>query len=177
MKILILTGSTHKNGTSAFLASEFQRGAQESGHEVELFNAGTSRVHGCTGCNYCEYGKKPCVFRDDMDTLNQKLLNADVIVFSSPIYYWGIPSQLKAIIDRWQPVVFSMQGHKRTVFLTTQASEEDWVTEPVNVWYQALLRFMKWESAGRIAAKGVPGRADIEKTNYPQMAYELGKHI
>ena len=70
-----------------------------------------------------------------------------------------------------------MQGHKKVVLLTTQASNEDWVTEPVDVWYKNLLRFMEWENAGRLAAKGVMTRADIEATDYPQQAYVLGKQL
>lgn len=177
MKVLILTGSAKRKGTSALLAEEYQRGAEEVGHLVEIFRAGTGNVHGCTGCNHCEYGKNSCVFRDDMDVLNPKLLEADVIVIATPIYYWGISSQLKAVIDRWQPTVFAMQGHKKVVLLTTQASDEDWVTEPVDAWYKALLRFMKWENGGRLAAKGVPARADIEAADYPQQAYALGKEL
>lgn len=177
MEILILAGSPHSHGTSELLVREFQRGAEEAGHEVEIFHAGKAQVHGCTGCNYCEYGKNSCVFRDDMDVISSKLVSADLIVFVSPIYYWGISSQLKATIDRWQPLVFSMQGNKAAMLLTTQASGEDWVTEPVDAWYQALLHFMRWQSIGRIAAKGVPERSDIEKTDYPQLAYELGRQL
>ena len=177
MKVLILTGSAKRNGTSTLLAEEDQRGAEEVGHAVEIFRAGTAKVHGCTGCNHCEYGKNSCVFRDDMDELNPKLLEADVIVIASPIYYWGISSQLKAVIDRWQPTVFAMQGHKKVVLLTTQASDEDWVTEPVDAWYKNLVRFMEWEDAGRLAAKGVMSRVNIEATDYPQQAYALGMQL
>lgn len=144
---------------------------------AEIFRAGTAKVHGCTGCNHCEYGKNSCVFRDDMDELNPKLLEADVIVIASPIYYWGISSQLKAVIDRWQPTVFAMQGHKKVILLITQASDEDWVTEPVDAWYKNLVRFMEWEDAGRLAAKGVMSRVNIEATDYPQQAYALGMQL
>lgn len=89
MKVLILIGSAKSKGTSTLLAEEYQRGAEEVGHVVEIFRAGTGNVHGCTGCNHCEYGRNSCAFRDDMDALNPKLLEADVIVIASPIYYWG----------------------------------------------------------------------------------------
>ena len=177
MKVLVITGSAHGKGTSALMADEFIRGAKDAGHEVERFDAGKAKVHGCTGCNHCEYGKNPCVFRDDMDGLNPKMLEADAIVLVSPVYYWGLSSQLKAVIDRWQPTVFAMQHNKKGILLTTQASDEDWVTEPVDAWYKALLRFMKWENGGRLAAKGVPARADIEAADYPQQAYALGKEL
>ena len=177
MKVLILTGSAKRKGTSALLAEEYQRGAEEVGHLVEIFRAGTGNVHGCTGCNHCEYGKNSCVFRDDMDELNPKLLEADVIVIASPIYYWGIPSQLKAVIDRWQPTVFSMQHNKKAFFMTTQANGEQWVADPLDAWYDNLLKFMDWKDAGRIHALGCAARSNIEASDYPQMAYEAGKNI
>lgn len=70
-----------------------------------------------------------------------------------------------------------MQGHKKVVLLTTQASDEDWVTEPVDVWYKNLVRFMEWKDVGRLVAKGVMTRANIETTDYPQQAYVLGTQL
>lgn len=58
MKIVVITGSPHKKGTSALLADEFIRGAKEAGHEVSRFDAAFENVHPCIGCNKCEYGKK-----------------------------------------------------------------------------------------------------------------------
>ena len=177
MKVLVITGSPHGNGTSSLMADEFIRGAKEAGHEVERFDAGKAKVHGCTGCNHCEYGVNPCVLRDDMDGLNPKMLEADAIVLVSPVYYWGLSSQLKAVIDRWQPTVFSMQHNKKAFFMTTQASGEQWVADPLDAWYDNLLKFMDWKDAGRIHALGCAERSDIEASDYPQMAYEAGKNI
>ena len=177
MHILILAGSARSKGTSMLLIESFKRGAEENGAMVKVFRCGTAKLHGCIGCGHCEHGKNPCVFQDDMEVLSKEFLTADLIVLATPIYNWGITSQLKAAFDRWQPVVFDLMGKKKAILLTTQAGKEDWITEPVNVWYNALLRFMKWQSVGRIAAVGVMERSDIEATDYPGMAYELGEKI
>jgi hypothetical protein len=66
---------------------------------------------------------------------------------------------------------------KQAVLMTIQAGSQAWITEPVNAWYQALLRFMGWTSVGRLAAVGVMNRKDIESTDYPRQAYELGKQV
>ena len=79
--------------------------------------------------------------------------------------------------DRWQPVVMAIRETKQAVLLATQAGSEAWITEPVDAWYQALLRFMAWSSVGRLAAVGVMDRKDIEATDYPRQAYELGKQV
>lgn len=176
MNILILAGSARRNGTSISLAEEFKRGAEERGAIAEIFNAGIAKIHGCIGCGHCEHGKNPCVFHDDMEMLYPKLLAADIIVLATPVYNWGITSQLKAVFDRWRPAVFAIRG-KKTVLLTTQAGGQEWITEPVNVWYDTLLRFMQWQSVGRIAAVGVMERADMETTDYLAQAYELGRQV
>ena len=177
MKVLVLTGSPHKNGTSALLADEFVRGAKESGHEVKRFDAAFEDVHPCIGGGKCEYGKNPCVFKDAMDKLNPLLLEADCIVFASPVYYWGFPAQLKAVIDRFQVTVFSMTEKKSAMLMVTAASNETWVTDPIESQFNTMLKFMKWKEAGRILARGCAARTDIENSDYPKQAYEAGKKL
>lgn len=177
MKVLVLTGSPHKNGTSALLADEFIRGVRESGNEVFRFDAAFEDVHPCIGCLKCEYGKNPCVFSDAMTTLNPHLLDSDIIVFITPVYYFGFSAQLKTVIDRFQRTVFSMQGKKKTIFMATAASNEDWVMDAPTSHYQNLARYMSWDDIGMILARNCAQRANIEKTDFPQLAYEMGKII
>lgn len=176
MKILVLTGSPRKKGTTALLADEFIRGAQESGHEVTRFDAAFEKVHPCIGCLKCEYGKNPCVFNDSMDKLNPLLLAADRVVFITPVYYFGFSAQLKAVIDRFQVTVFSMP-EKKAMLMAASASSEEWVTDPLVSHYNNLLKLMKWEDAGIIIARGCEERSNIENSNFPQLAYEAGKNI
>ena len=112
-----------------------------------------------------------------MDKLNPLLLAADLIAFISPVYCWGLPAQLKAVIDRFQVTVFAMQGKKKALLMTTSASAEAWVTDPAEAHFNAMLRFMKWEDAGRILARGCAVRADIKGTNYPELACAAGKGL
>ncbi len=177
MKILMITGSPHKKGTSAFLADEFIRGAKDAGHEIKRFDAAFMKVHGCIGCNHCIDERTTCIFKDDMDLIYPEIVTAEQIVIVSPIYYWGLTSQIKAVIDRLQPIVFSIIKNKKVFFITTQTNEAKWVTEPLDVWYNNLIRFMQWIDKGRIHALGCPTREVIEKTDYPQQAYNAGKNI
>lgn len=177
MNVLVITGSPHRNGTSFLLADTFIRGAEKAGHVVNRFDAAFAKVHPCIGCNKCEYGNHPCVFQDDMEKLNPMLLQADCVVFVTPIYYWGMTAQMKAVIDRFQVTVFSMTGKKKAMLITTSASGEQWVTDPIEAWFDALLKFMNWDDAGRILARGYAARVDIENSKFPQKAYEAGKDI
>ena len=95
MKIVILFGSPNRSGSTGILADEFTRGAEEKGHEVERFDVCHMNVHPCLGCVKCGY-EGPCVQKDDVELIRQKLLRADMVVFATPLYYYGMSAQLKS---------------------------------------------------------------------------------
>ena len=84
MYIVMITGSPHKNGTSALLADEFIKGAEESGHSVFRFNTAFECIHPCIGCDSCQCGDKPCVFQDDMNLLYPELKKAEIPIYPMP---------------------------------------------------------------------------------------------
>ena len=103
MKILVITGSAHKQGTTAYLAEKFVQGATEAGHEIYRFDAAFKNVHPCIACDKC-HRTGVCTFQDDMNELNPRLIEADAVVFVSPIYYSNITAQqFKAITE---PAIF-----------------------------------------------------------------------
>lgn len=99
-KVLILSGSPRKGGNSDILCDQFMKGALEAGNSVEKVRVADKRIGFCTGCYYCEEHKGECVKKDDMQEILQKMIDADVIVLASPVYFYSIDAQLKAVIDR-----------------------------------------------------------------------------
>ena len=100
MKIVVLEGSPNKNGSSNMLANELIRGAQEAGHAVQVIDAAHSNIHPCTGCIHCGY-EGPCVQKDDMEKFRGMILDADLVVFVTPLYYYGMFAQLQTPIHRF----------------------------------------------------------------------------
>ena len=98
-KVLILSGSPRKGGNSDTLCDEFMKGAIEAGNEVEKIFVAGKNIGYCKGCYACK-DTGVCVIKDDMAEVLQKMLDADVIVLSSPVYFYSISAQLKAVIDR-----------------------------------------------------------------------------
>ena len=88
MKIVMITGSPHRHGTSALLADAFIQGAQEAGHTVFRFDAAFQELHPCRACERCHNTDKGCIYKDGMEELNPHLLEADLVAFASPIYYY-----------------------------------------------------------------------------------------
>ena len=99
-KVLILSGSPRKGGNSDILCDEFARGAQEAGNEVEKIRVASKKIHPCSACYYCRDYGGACVHKDDMAEVLQKMIDSDVLVLASPVYFYSIDAQLKAVIDR-----------------------------------------------------------------------------
>lgn len=112
MKILILDGSPHPNGTTSLLRKAFAEGALSAGHTVDTFHTAKEDLHPCLGCNHCRNTGDGCVYKDGMENLNPLLLMADCVVFSTPLYYFGMSAQIKMAIDRFLPIIRSSGRRK-----------------------------------------------------------------
>lgn len=176
MKILVLTGSPRKNGNSNMLADNFIKGAAEKGHEIVRFDAAEKNVHPCIACNSCGMDG-PCVFDDDFNFVREHIIKADLVAFATPMYYFGISSQLKAVIDRFYAINGQIHVHKKAVLLMTYANNSREDERPIVTHYEQLLSYLGWEDAGRVIAPGAWTAGSVSGTKYPAMAYELGKSI
>ena len=178
MKITVITGSARKNGTSNYMADEFIRGAQESGHEVFRFDSARADVKNCLGCNACGMGTKPCIHKDDFVELREHLLNSDVVVFVTPMYYFGMSSTLKKVIDRFYSIDPQLKEKtNKGILISVQHAPVDAVKEPINAHYQAILSWLNMENIGIINAIGIESVEHMKQTPYPKQAYELGKNL
>ena len=178
MKITVITGSARKNGTSNYMADEFIRGAKESGHEVYRFDSARADVKHCLGCNACGMGTKPCIHKDDFVELKEHLLQSDIIVFVTPMYYFGMSSTLKKVIDRFYSIDPQIKNkNKKGILISVQHAPVDAVKEPINAHYQAILSWLNMENAGIINAIGIESVEHLKNTQYPKQAYELGKNL
>lgn len=176
MKILVLTGSPRKKGNSATLANHFIKGAEEAGHTVERFDAAFKKVHPCIACNSCGMNG-PCTFKDDFEFVRKHIIDADCVVFATPMYYFGISSQLKAVIDRFYAINGQIHVPKKAVLLMTYANTAASEAVPIKSHYDVLLKYLGWTDAGRVIAPGVWTAGAILHTEYPERAYRLGKEI
>lgn len=177
MKVTVITGSPHKKGTSALLVAKFIEGAQEAGHEVSRFDAAFESVKPCMACEYCRSHDGECIHKDSMNLLSNKLAETDMIVFATPLYYYGMSAQLKAVIDRFHAVNAKIAGSKKAMLLATSYGTDDWTMEALEKMYESILRLLNWQDAGKLFATGAPVREVLEQTEYPQRAYEMGKAI
>lgn len=176
MKILVLTGSPRKGGNSNTLADNFIRGAEEAGHQVFRFDAAFKEVHPCIGCNKCGMNG-PCIFKDDFEFVRQHIVDADMVVFATPMYYFGISAQLKAVIDRFYAINGQIHRPKKAALIVTYADNSPEKENVIINHYKVLLNYLGWQDAGQIIAAGVWSVGAVNNTDYPRRACELGKSL
>ena len=176
MKIAVITGSPHKDGTTALLAERFIEGAQSAGHEVYRFNAAFEDIHPCLGCDRCGMDGD-CIQNDAIqNTLMPQLLQADLIALVTPVYFFAMTAQIKTIVDRFYSRTGRLHG-KKSVLLTAAGSDTDLTMRAIASHYDTLVWYMEWDDSGRVLAPGCPTRDVIEKTDYPNQAYNLGANL
>lgn len=176
LKVLVLTGSPRRNGNSNTLADRFVQGAKEAGHEVTRFDSAFGNITPCTACNACGMNGE-CVLKDDFRSLCPTLLEAEVVAFATPMYYFGVSAQLKTVIDRFYSVSSRLHGGKRAVLMMTYANSATSEAMPIRSHYEVLLNYLGWTDAGKVIAPGVWPIGAIERTPFPEQAYQLGKTI
>ena len=177
MRILVIESSPHKRGSSNLLADHFIRGAREAGHTVSIFNAARASLHPCLGCEVCGMAG-PCCQKDDMAGLREQILCSDMVVFVTPLYYFGMSAQLKIVIDRFYSFTgqLSAKGLK-TALIVAAWDSRDWTMKDISSHYRTLCRYMNFKDQGMILRFGCGTVPMTESSDYPQKAYELGKSM
>lgn len=173
--VLILSGSPRKNGNSDMLCDAFMKGALEAGHQVEKIRVAEKDIGFCRGCYGCRSGA--CVLKDDMAEVLQKMIDADVIVLASPVYFYSIDAQLKALIDRtvarWLEV-----KNKEFYYIVTMADEGQESADTTLACFRGYADCVEGAvEKGVIIGNGVYEPGKIKNTSAMKKAYEMGKTV
>ena len=176
-KVLVISTSLRAKSNSNELARAFARGAESAGHEVEFVSLRGKKIAFCVGCLSCgETGK--CAIRDDMAEIERKILEVDVVVWATPIYYYEISGQMKTAIDRLNPIYSKDYRFRDVYLLTTAAEDEEFVPQravsAVEGWIACL---PKARLRGTLFCGGVTAPNEIQGSPKLQEAFELGAKV
>ncbi len=174
-KVLILSGSPRKNGNSDILCDEFMKGAIEAGNEVEKIRIAEKNIGYCRACYACKNG--PCAIKDDMTEVLQKMIDADVIVLASPVYFYSIDAQLKALIDRTVARWLEVKDKEFYYIVTAADGEEEAAETTINCFrgYADCVNGAK--EMGIVYGMGVYEKGEVKNTKAMLDAYEMGKSV
>lgn len=176
-KVLILSGSPRKNGNSDILCDAFMRGAKEAGNDVEKIRVAEKNIGYCRGCYYCKNSGGKCTIKDDMAEILQKMIDADVLVLASPVYFYSIDAQLKALIDRtvsrWTEV-----KNKEFYYIMTAADGEKQAMETSLACFRGYADCVSGaKEMGVIYGTGVYEKGEIKSSAAMTEAYTMGKGV
>ena len=197
MNILILSGSPRKGGNTELLVEAFANGAMEH-HHVEIVSIRDYMVKPCLGCNACANERHErllsdgrvqpsvaegnacfktngnCAQKDDMAIIYEKMSQADMLVIASPVYFYGISAQLKAVIDRCHNPIRDTFHIKKMALLLVGAASLPELFDAILTEYNLCLKFFDIEDAGQVLVRGVQDKGDINHTDALNDAYALG---
>ena len=177
MDILILSGSPRKGGNTDLLAEAFAKGASAQ-HHVEIVSVCDYKVNPCLGCNACFKNEiNTCSQKDDMPVIYAKMNQADMLVIASPVYFYSISAQLKAIIDRFHNPIRASFPIKKMALLLVGAARLPDLFDAILTEYNLCLNFFDIEDVGKVLVRGVKDKGDIKDTDALNEAYTLGLSI
>ena len=188
MKVLGIFGSPRKGGNTELLLEELLKGAEKEGASVERLYLSDFTIIPCKECHGCD-NTGSCVILDDMEKIYPKLLEADVVILASPIFFYGVTAWAKALIDRSQALwarkyllkdpSFGREGKKRKgFFISVGATKGQKVFEGSILTVKYFFDVLNANYVGQLLFKGVEAKGDILK--HPealQQAFEAGRRL
>ena len=174
-KVVVISTSLRPGSNSHALAEQFARGAEATGHQVEFISLRGKDIKFCVGCLSCQT-TGACVFKDDVPAIMERVLEADVVCWATPIYYYEMSGQMKTLIDR-MTAMYPKDYRFRDIYLLTTAFEnEAHVPERAERGLQGWIDcFGKSSLKGHIFCGGVGAPNEIAGNAKLQEAYEMGK--
>ena len=176
-KVLVLSASPRKRGNSDILCDEFIRGAQEAGNEAEKIFLRDKKINYCIGCGACNITHK-CIQKDEMADILDKMVQADVIVMATPVYFYTMDGQMKTLIDRTVPRYTEISNKEFYYILAAADTEIKNMKKAVESFRGFTLDCLeKAVERGIVYGVGAWEKGEILKTPAVQEAYEMGKSV
>ena len=176
-KVIVISTSLRPGSNSHAMAEQFAKGAEDAGHQVEFVSLRGKEIKFCIGCLSCQK-TGACFIKDDVPAIMESVLNADVVCWATPIYYYEMSGQMKTLIDRMN-AMYPKDYRFRDVYLLTTAAENEEETPKraetgLTGWIDC---YPKSRLAGTLFCGGVSMPRDIEGNGKLQEAYEMGKNV
>lgn len=178
-KVLIISSTPRVGGNSEVLCDAFMKGAQEAGNHVKKIALREKKLHPCVGCTSC-YESSNCVF-DDIVEIKQNLLEADVVVLGTPVYFHNMSGQLKIMIDRTVGFYEELINKEFYYIMTATSTEEEdeqnfpRTIESLRGWTLDCLEGCV--EKGIICGAGLSNVGDAKGSKFEKLAYEMGKGV
>lgn len=174
--VLIISASPRRNGNSDILCDRFAQGAKENGHHVEKVFIASKNIGYCRGCGVCNSTHK-CVQKDDMAEILDKMVNADVIVLATPVYFYTMDGQMKTFIDRTVPRYTEIKNKDFYFIMTAADTEKSNLERTLEAFRGFTYDCLEGANeAGIIYGTSAWHKGEIKETPAYNEAYEMGRN-
>ena len=176
-RVIVISTSLRAGSNSKALAERFAEGARDVGNDVEIVSLVGKNIQFCKGCFCCQKLGR-CVIKDDVNEIMEKVLNADVVCWATPIYYYEMSGQMKTLIDRMN-AMYPLDYKFRDIYLLTTAAEnEEYTPKRTESGLQGWIDcFEKASLKAHLFCGDVNDAREIEGNQKLEEAYNLGKGV
>jgi len=181
MKVLAVVGSPRKGGNTDVLIDQMIGGAAGAGAEVEKVYLNDLKITPCQACYACK--KKPgCVIKDDMQKLYPKIMEAEGLLFGTPVYWWTVSAQMKCFLDRWFALLDSnykslVAGKRIGLAVVCQDPGTKAMTDPILHMFKEGMDFIGIKYVGEVTASCDAKGEVAQNARAMARARELGRQI
>ena len=176
MRITVIVGSPRKGGNTETLADSLIKGAQSAGADVVKYTLRGKKIAPCVNCDYCQTHDR-CAIDDDMAEVYAQLLHTDALVFATPIYFYTMSAQLKAVLDRLYNPVRAQLPIRYTALLSVCADDTQRAFDPVRATFAAIEDYLGWKRIGEVTVDSVEKKGDIAGHEALDRARSLGQKL
>jgi multimeric flavodoxin WrbA len=174
-KVIIISSSPRKGGNSDLLCDEFLNGVNKTGYNVEKIFLKDKNINYCTGCGTCISKGKACSQKDDMAEILNKLINSDVIVMATPIYFYTMCGQMKTFIDRTCSRYNEISNKDFYFIMTAADNNRKAIDRAVEEFRGFTSCLSNPKEKGIIAGTGAWNIGDIKRSKTMKQAFEYGE--
>jgi len=175
MQVLGIIGSPRIGGNTEVLVDEVLAGAKEAGASIERVILNKLEIKPCQACNSC-YKTGNCAQKDDMKPLLEKLVQSDLWILGTPIYWWGPTAQFKAFLDRWyHPKHQEFKGKKVIIVIPLGGGHVRYARHTTGL-LEDVLNYLNIELIETILAPGFNRRGEVKKNaDLLEKAHKVGR--
>lgn len=146
MNILILNGSPRMKGNTRTVLSAMAQ-QLETQHTVTFVDVCRKKLNGCVACNGCKKNGGHCICPDETDALMQQIIQADVLIIGTPVYWWGMSSQLKTAVDKFYSCDTKLREHPKQLGIVAIGAESltDIQYSLIRQQFSCIAKHLNWE--------------------------------
>lgn len=146
MKVLFINGSPREGNSLAAVDILSNTLKNRNDLEISLLNAYDTEITSCIACELCKDSGK-CVFEDDTNSVIDRIVEADMLIISTPVYWWGLPAQLKLIIDKFysRQTVLASSPKKIGLIMCGQLCQDNIQYRLISSQIESICDYLNWE--------------------------------